>query len=406
MATILIGADICPIELNEPLLRAGDPVPLFNDLLEDFREADLVVANLECPLVERPSAILKTGPTFGESPDCINGIKNARINVLSLANNHILDHGPAGLRSTLRTCANAGIDTVGAGEDLAQARRILIKKAGDLRIGFLAMAEHEFSIATESSAGANPLDVIDFVRNVRQHRSEFDYLVVLLHGAHEFQPITPRIQKTCRFLIEMGANAVIVQHPHTLGGYEDYCGGHIVYGQGALLMDEAIYRDSKSFHEGFLVKLTISSQTKSDSFTPVPLQQGSAPPLRDSLSRSGGDQLSIIPFTQSDPEPGARRMQGTQGAQFLKDLQERSRKIQDPALVEAEWHAFCRKHKHSYLASLLGFNRVIRKLNVNGIVPKLLYGKRPLLGVRNLVQCETHREAIQTIFEADAKDQF
>ena len=41
----------------------------------------------------------------------------------------------------------------------------------------------------------------------------------------------------------------------------------------------------------------------------------------------------------------------------------------------------------------------MHKLNRGGFLARLLYGKRPLLGVRNLVQCETHREAIQTIFD-------
>ena len=52
---------------------------------------------------------------------------------------------------------------------------------------------------------------------------------------------SPRLKDTCHFLIEMGANAVVVQHPHSFGGYESYRGGHIVYGQGALVMDEALY---------------------------------------------------------------------------------------------------------------------------------------------------------------------
>ena len=236
----------------------GDARSLFNDLLGEFEQADLAVANLECPLIEKQTPILKTGPNFGEAPACINGIKQAGIDILCLANNHMLDHGPEGLKSTLDTCDRAGIATVGAGENLAAARRILVKELKGIRVGMLAVAEQEFSIARKDSPGANPLDVIDFVRNLREHQNSFDYLIVLLHGADEFHVPTPRIKEICHFMIEMGANSVIVQHPHVLGGYEEYRGGHIVYGQGALVMDEAVYRDLKSFHEGFLVKLRIA----------------------------------------------------------------------------------------------------------------------------------------------------
>ena len=93
MPTILIGADLCPIGGNRLYFKQGEAGRLFNDLLPEFQQADLTIANLECPLIEHPSPIRKTGPTFGESRDCIKGIMEAGIDVLCLANNHILDHG-------------------------------------------------------------------------------------------------------------------------------------------------------------------------------------------------------------------------------------------------------------------------------------------------------------------------
>jgi poly-gamma-glutamate capsule biosynthesis protein CapA/YwtB (metallophosphatase superfamily) len=372
MINVLIGADICPIEGNRRYFREGDAKSLFHDLLPEFQDADLAIANLECALIETPAPIRKTGPTFGEPSDCINGIKQAGIDVLCLANNHIMDHGATGLRNTLDVCAKAGISTVGAGSNLQEARKILIKKVGNIRVGILAVAEHEFSIATKDSWGANPLDLVDFVRNVRSHRSQFDYLIVLLHGSHEFLVPTPRIKDTCHFMIETGANAVIVQHPHCLGAYEPYQDGHIVYGQGALILDEAIYRHLESFHQGFLAKLSIA----------------------DDLS----SKLDLIPYVQSDPPPGAKRMTREAEQRFRGAVEEKSRAIRDDAFVEAEWLRFCRDRKNGYLSSLLGHNRVLSKFNARGLLLKLLYAKRSLLGVRNIVCCETHREAIETIF--------
>ena len=236
----------------------------------------------------------------------------------------------------------------------------------------LFRSEHEFSIATKHSSGANPLDLIDFVRNVTSHRDKFDYLIVLLHGGDEFLVPSPRIQNTCRFMVEMGASAVIVQHPHVLGGYEDYRGGHIVYGQGALLMDEALYRDRLSFHEGFLVKLTIAADAAS--------------------------AMAIVPFVQSNPAPGARRMDEAKEREFRLRLAQRSAAIQDEAFVQAEWLKFCDQNKHAYISGLLGHNRILSKLNARGWLTRFLYNQKVLLGVRNTVLCETHREAVETIF--------
>src|ERR1035437_7470591 len=149
MATILIGADICPIEGNRPYFINGDAACLLNDLLPEFQQAALSIANLECPLVKQPTPIVKTGPTFGEAGACINGIKQAGINVLNLANNHILDHGAPGLENTLAVCTRAATQPAAAAPTPEAPRRILIRDLGGLRVGILAVAEHEFSIATK-----------------------------------------------------------------------------------------------------------------------------------------------------------------------------------------------------------------------------------------------------------------
>jgi poly-gamma-glutamate synthesis protein (capsule biosynthesis protein) len=261
---------------------------------------------------------------------------------------------------------------VGAGENLEAARRVLIRDLNGLRVGILTVAEHEFSIATKDSWGANPLDLVDYVRNLKQHQDEYDYLVVLLHGGDEFHVPSPRLQDTCRFMVEMGANAVIVQHSHCLGGYERYRDGHIVYGQGALIMDEGIYRNLKSFHEGFLVKLWIAEDASS--------------------------KMEIVPFIQSDPLPGARRMEKQKEQQFLRQLEEKANALQDDDFVEAQWLKFCADRKHDYLSCLLGHNRILAKLNARGFVGKFLYDKKALLRAKNIVCCETHREAIETLF--------
>src|ERR1043165_9687387 len=151
MATVIIAADICPIGANRPYFVSGNAETLFHDLLNEFKDADLVIANLECPLIEKSSPIPKTGPTFGEPSDCIKAIQKAGIEVLCLANNHILDHGHSGLENTLAVCSRAGISTVGAGRTLFDAQRLLIRPLGSVRVGVLAMAEHEFSIASKSS---------------------------------------------------------------------------------------------------------------------------------------------------------------------------------------------------------------------------------------------------------------
>ena len=250
------------------------------------------------------------------------------------------------MKNTLDICAGAGISTVGAGENLEKARQIFIRKIGRVRIGILAVAEHEFSIATVSSCGANPLDLIDYVRNVRSQRDKFDYLIVLLHGGNENYPYpSPRLKETCRFMVEMGANAVIVQHTHCPGSYEEYQGAHIVYGQGNLIFDWP--DQDRAFHEGFLVRLSIAEDLVST--------------------------MQIIPYLQSDEQPGARKMDKETEQMFRKSIEERSLSIRDDAFVRAQWVQFCEKIKYEYLSKVLAHNRVLSKLNSQGFIVKHFY---------------------------------
>lgn len=95
----------------------GDAFQRFVALLAS---AYLVVANLECQLIERSSPIRKTGPILGVPPSCAEALQKAGVGLLTLANNHLLDHGEAGLRHTMAVCRQTGIATVGAGANLQE----------------------------------------------------------------------------------------------------------------------------------------------------------------------------------------------------------------------------------------------------------------------------------------------
>jgi hypothetical protein len=109
--------------------------------------------------------------------------------------------------------------------------------------------------------------------------------------------------------------------------------------------------------------------------------------------------MELVPYRQSDPAPGARRMAAGQEREFLKSLEQKSLAIKDEGFVEAEWLRFCERNKHEYLSSLLGHNRIVAKINRDGLAEKLLHGREALLRAKNIACCETHREVIQTIFD-------
>jgi poly-gamma-glutamate capsule biosynthesis protein CapA/YwtB (metallophosphatase superfamily) len=381
MTSVIIGGDVCPINRNLELLTDKPSSLVFGDLHSEFEAADLVLVNLECPLIDGSTAIAKSGPVLAVQSECASGLSRAGVDIVNLANNHIMDHGPEGLKVTLEACSKAGIDTVGAGNNLASAGRVLVKVVNGLRIGFIGLAEHEFSIATPSRPGANPLDAINHLRNIREQKDSYDFLIALVHGGNEDYPFpSPRLQEVCRFLIEQGAGAVICQHSHCAGCYEQYQGGHIVYGQGNLLFDYP--GQGREWIRGFLVQLQIDESRRA--------------------------AMKLIPFVQSGADPGVKRMELEEGRAFLAEIQKRSEAIASDEFVREKWSEFCAKNSHSYMSKLLGYNRLFRFLNRNGLVVRHLYNKRAILKMLNLIQCEAHRDVLITILgnvrEGGARD--
>ena len=99
---IIVGGDVVPQGRNLPHFEAGETSVLFNDLQAEFEKADISIANLECPLIEKPDPISKIGPVLGADSKCIAALRI--IDVLNLANNHIMDHGKNGLKNTISLC--------------------------------------------------------------------------------------------------------------------------------------------------------------------------------------------------------------------------------------------------------------------------------------------------------------
>jgi poly-gamma-glutamate synthesis protein (capsule biosynthesis protein) len=373
---LIIGGDVFPHGKNLKHFIKGDSKKIFNDLLEEFRQADLLVINLECPLIDYSQPIIKAGPILDAPSISIKGIIDAGIDIINLANNHIFDHGEYGLENTINTCSNAQIPTVGAGRNIEEARKALIITIKEVRIGLLAFAEHEFSVANKKSGGANPLNLTNVTADIIKNRQILDYLIILVHGGNENYPYpSPRLKEICHYMVDLGANAVIVQHSHCSGCYEEYRSSHIVYGQGNLIFDWP--NQAGSFYEGFLVKLSTD-----DKFY---------------------FKMDLIPYTQSFYQVGTRKLIGKKKDMFLNLIDKRSRAIKDDSFVYEKWLEFCKKKKHEYINRIYGHNKILAKLNFYQQFVKYFYSKKSVLRLKNTISCEAHREVIETILSQEIK---
>ena len=114
------------------------------EVLAVLGDADLVVLNLECCISERGRPWAAPGKPFffRAPPQAVELLVLLGTDCVTLANNHALDYGVDALADTLAHLAAADIAAVGAGLDLAQARRPAVLAAGGLRVAVLGATDH------------------------------------------------------------------------------------------------------------------------------------------------------------------------------------------------------------------------------------------------------------------------
>ena len=377
MVKIIIGGDICPTKRDEDTFLDGDASQLFSDILPNIQSADLAIANLETCLINSPSPIKKSGAIFGNSPNILNAIKSSGVNFLNLANNHILDHGEKGLKSTVEAIKNHDFNYVGAGNSIDEASKPFTIEIKGKTISVLSYTEHEFSIANNGKPGANPVDVIDFVTRIQDLKKSSDFLLLLYHGGKEnYNLPSPEQQKLCRFFIDQGVNMLVCQHSHTAGVYESYNSGNIYYGQGNFIFDPyPLKRDW--LYKGFLIELIINDDNSTN--------------------------IQLIPYVHNSfyrDEIGIRKMNTEESEIFMDNISEASKKMtENPKYVNDEWVKLSKSLENTYLSVLNGNGRIMRKLNEIFPWLKLIYKNKRKLVLKNILTCETHHEIIKTILK-------
>ena len=198
----------------------------------------LRVVNLEGPLL-LPSSDLppapKAGPTVSSAfPPHADGQL-----LCSLANNHTMDYGSAGLNATLNALRSRGIVAAGAGATRDAARRPVFLSERGLRIAVVACCEAQFGAAQLDRPGVAVLGpwVLDAIR---VSRAQADAVVVSVHAGAELSPWpAPAIQDLYRSWIDAGAAVIHGHHPHVPQGCEEYHDGLILYGLGNLAVNPA-----------------------------------------------------------------------------------------------------------------------------------------------------------------------
>ena len=208
---------------------------------EVLSSADLAVGNLECPLVD--DAMPAPGKCTMRGARVWAGVlRQAGIGVVSLANNHAMDHGEAGLFSTIDALERAGIVHVGAGRNRAEACAPRFVSVRGSRVGFLARSAvivTSRAYAEEGSPGVAFLDMAETCAAIADCRKHCDLVILLVHwGIEEYLHPSPSQRSDARRLASAGADAIIGHHPHVIQGAEYLGSCPVLYSLGNFVFSE------------------------------------------------------------------------------------------------------------------------------------------------------------------------
>ena len=160
-------------------------------------------------------------------------LARAGVKVVSLANNHMMDCGPQGLRATLDACNAAGLVTVGAGVNLAAALEPARFTVRGQRVAVLAFSQTGADAATVDAPGIAPLETARVVECIAQARATADLVLVSVHwGSMYVDYPPPRVMEQCKAILAAAPDAIIGHHPHVLQGAERRARTAVLYSLG------------------------------------------------------------------------------------------------------------------------------------------------------------------------------
>jgi poly-gamma-glutamate synthesis protein (capsule biosynthesis protein) len=206
---------------NAPLVVARDTGPQ-GYFTQRFGSADLTLVNLEGP-APNDWITRKNSLVFTFDPALLIGLKDAGIDAVTLANNHIRNGGDQGVIDTCANLDKIGLAHTGAGANITAARQPVWLSAGGERIavlGYSAVGGDNW--ASDSHPGAAPLDPDYVVADIHAARAAGAGIVVVMpHWGEEYSySLSAEQESEAATFVAAGADLILGSHSHWVGGIE------------------------------------------------------------------------------------------------------------------------------------------------------------------------------------------
>lgn len=239
--------------------RSVRPEALWGDVLPIMLTADCRLINLECVISTLGEEWHPSTKSFHfrARPRAIEFLQVAKIDGVTLANNHVLDYSPEALLDCFTLLDQAGIKRAGAGATMEEARAPLVLDLPECRVAVVALTDNEPDWeATKTKAGVNYVAYCDrglkepyrsqLTQVLQSARRQADLVIVSAHVGPNWGAPSKEIQALAHDLIDMGADLYWGHSNHTPQGIERYKGKAILYSTGDFIDDYMIDKDERN----------------------------------------------------------------------------------------------------------------------------------------------------------------
>lgn len=234
-----------------------------DEILSFLHSADHVVANVEGPVAPAAPNTTKDGAQqllHTIDPEAVTVLNKMHADIWNICNNHIMDAGEFGIKSTLEIAKENGVQTIGAGMDICEARKpVILDEAGG--IGMFGVGyQRACRKADENKAGCYSWSDLDEIqKTINEIKEKCRWCVVVAHAGEEFTPLpSPYTRERYHLYLEMGADIVVSHHPHVPMNYETVGDKVIFYSLGNFIFDTDYQRSQYGTEKGLLVKINFT----------------------------------------------------------------------------------------------------------------------------------------------------
>ena len=259
---LIAGGDIDLARLRGQVLLRDPTHDDFAPLAPLFASADVRFANLESTITDRKGETQSSWSTlvFTAPPQAAPALSRAKLDIVSLANNHAWDYGQAGLFETFDRLTAAKVPWVGADRTTEGAYAARIVESRGQRIAFVAVTAI-WNQALDPHPGKAFIADADRERMLAAVRAaralDVDRVILSFHGGDEYvaEPL-PRTRELLIAALDAGADAVIGHHPHVIQRVEIHDGKPIFYSLGNLMMRMSTSQPWTEY--GMLARITLA----------------------------------------------------------------------------------------------------------------------------------------------------